>query len=171
MELIRALHHNMSARSDKSIFYCHSSVFTSLTQTNPLHDVHDHPTEGYLKRSQVGVDWQDLDNFQVTRNHPRTKQALRYEEWIVGVPVFPENIIFQSRGFISSATTSWCRDPVRQQSPWRPCSRRWTSGWSRRWNSRLWTSPPGSRGLSRTQRVPGSVSVVRCITIIWHWRS
>ena len=68
------------------------SFLFPLTQTNPLHDVHDHPAEGDLQRPQVGVHGEDLDNLQVAGDHSSAKQTLRDQEWIVSMPVLPGNV-------------------------------------------------------------------------------
>ena len=91
----------MSARSDKSNFYCHSSVFTSLTQTNPLHDVHDHPAQGDLQRPQVRVDREQLDNLEVAGDHAGPKETLRDEIGIIGVPFLQT----QDAAFLSIQTS------------------------------------------------------------------
>ena len=87
------------------------SFLFPLTQTNPLHDVHDHPAEGDLQRPQVGVHGEDLDNLQVAGDHPSAKQTLGDQEWIVSVPVLPGNVHSENLElvwhFIEGCLSTW----------------------------------------------------------------
>ena len=66
----------------------------TVTESYPLHDVHDHPAEADLQGAEVRVDGEDLHDLEVAGDHPRPEQPLRDQVRVVRVPLLPAEVTF-----------------------------------------------------------------------------
>ena len=66
----------------------------TVTESDPLHDVHDHPAEADLQGAEVRVDGEDLHDLEVAGDHPRPEQPLRDQVGVVRVPLLPAEVTF-----------------------------------------------------------------------------
>ena len=66
----------------------------TITESDPLHDVHDHPAEADLEGAEVRVDGEDLHDLEVAGDHPRPEQPLRDQVGVVRVPLLPAEVTF-----------------------------------------------------------------------------
>ena len=66
----------------------------TVTESYPLHDVHDHPAEADLEGAEMRVDGEDLHDLEVAGDHPRPEQPLRDQVGVVCVPLLPAEVTF-----------------------------------------------------------------------------
>ena len=69
-------------------------MFSTVTESDPLHDVHDHPAEADLQGAEVRVDGEDLHDLEVAGDHARAEQPLRDQVGVVCVPLLPAEVTF-----------------------------------------------------------------------------
>ena len=99
-------------------------MFSTVTESDPLHDVHDHPAEADLQGAEVRVDGEDLHDLEVAGDHARAEQPLRDQIGVIRVPLLPAEVTFGPTFVILCEVTSSCTGPSQQPARWRPCSRR-----------------------------------------------